>query len=224
MTLTQITHAQRLLLSWPRKKHKQLYHKTAAAQPYCLCKLQARLLNWYSYCLCWDDIWKTTSWLRRNCFTLRHWKTQLSIPFPDLMTTAVSLLKLLLKYSNWSEQLQACNGKISPSSPSTLPSPFSLRFPSTPPSSLDYITLVCEHSSQHSFSSLTLATLTPRPPQILYFPLAEWCFSLLGIGWIIRHLRAVACQPMWTFCPTDTLSHCSRRGRQARSRLWAEQF
>lgn len=41
---------------------------------------------------------------------------------------------------------------------------FSLRLPSTPPSRGSYITPVCEHSSQHSFSRLNLATQTPRPP------------------------------------------------------------
>lgn len=45
--------------------------------------------------------------------------------------------------------------------------------PSTPPSARSYITLVCEHSSQHSFSRLTLATPTTRPPPTPSLPLAE---------------------------------------------------
>lgn len=85
--------------------------------------------------------------------------------------SAVSPLKLLTKILQliWAAAgMQWKNISLSP-----LPSSLSLRFPSTPPSSLDYITLVCEHSSQHSFSRLTLATLPPRPPQTLSFPLAE---------------------------------------------------
>lgn len=56
--------------------------------------------------------------------------------------------------------------------------PFLSFLPSTPPSSLDYITPVCEHSSQHSLSRLTLATLTPRLPQALSFPVAVRCMLL----------------------------------------------
>lgn len=113
-----------------------------------------------------------STWLRRNCCTLRYWKAQLSASFLLLMTwSAVSSVRLLTKIL----QLIRAAAGMQWKNISLLPLlfPLSLRFPSTPPSSLDYITLVCEHSSQHSFSWLTIATLTPRLHHTLSFPLAE---------------------------------------------------
>lgn len=120
---------------------------------------------------------------------------------------------------------------LPPCLPPSLPPflfPLSQVPPSTPPAACSYITLVCEHSSQHSFSGAHSSN-TNRPAP-LALALRHWLSaarSLLGIGWVMRRSAAAACQPMWTFCPTDTLSHCRWRGRRearARSRLVASQL
>lgn len=109
----------------------------------------------------------------RHCCTFSYWKRQLSIPFSPLMNqSAVSSLKLLTKILRLMRAAAGMQWKNLPLPPCRPSSP-SLRFPSTPPSSHDYITLVCEHSTQHSFSVLTLATPTPRLPPTVVFPLAE---------------------------------------------------
>lgn len=101
-----------------------------------------------------------------------------SLRTPSSASAQMLLTKIL--------QLMRAAGGMQWKNISLLPASPSLTFlPSTPPSSLDYITPVCEHSSWLSLSRLTLATRTPRPLRSRSFPLAV-CRWLLRRHWLSR--------------------------------------
>lgn len=138
--------------------------------------------------------------LRENGSALGCWKTQLSIPFPP-----VDRLKLLTKST------PTDRGSCRPSVEKYFPSSLSLMF---------HPSLISRLYNSCLWAFLTILILqahssipTPRPSSGSVSPTGR---AALAAPWalarVFHHTQAAACQPMWTFCPTDTLSHCSGRG------------
>lgn len=98
-------------------------------------------------------------------------KHQLSTSIHILMAkSSVSFLKLLTKILQLIRAAAGMQWKnISPSPPPSLPL-FLSGSSSTPPSSRSYITLVCEHSSQHSFSQAHSSNTDTPPTSEELFP------------------------------------------------------